>query len=75
MSPDLNKLLRVAMEAAHLSGSEALRRMYTTQTSIKNASELVTEADGLCQKIIIETLSKAYPEHGFIGEEGEDYCF
>jgi myo-inositol-1(or 4)-monophosphatase len=71
MSPDINEMLRSGVNAAHLAGVEALRCMHITHTSIKNASELVTEADALCQKTIIDTLNKAFPEHGFIGEEGE----
>ena len=71
MPLDLQTLLTQAECAARLAGKEALAKMGSTQTSIKNNVELVTEADRLCQEIIIETLSEAFPQHGFVGEEGD----
>ena len=37
----------------------------------KSDSELVTQADAECQKIIIQRIRETYPDHGFIAEEGE----
>ena len=37
----------------------------------KSENELVTQADAECQRIIIEQIHEAYPDHGFIAEEGE----
>jgi myo-inositol-1(or 4)-monophosphatase len=41
------------------------------KASIKNANELVTQADARCQQIIIDRIKETYPDHGFIAEEGE----
>ena len=71
MPLDLQTLLAKAESAARLAGKEALAQMGSTQTSLKNKHELVTEADKRCQQIIVETLSKAFPQHGFVGEEGD----
>ena len=37
----------------------------------KTDSELVTQADTECQKIIIQRIRETYPDHGLIAEEGE----
>jgi myo-inositol-1(or 4)-monophosphatase len=37
----------------------------------KNDTELVTQADAQCQQIIVNRIKETYPDHGFIGEEGE----
>ncbi len=36
----------------------------------KAAQDLVSEADRECEALIIEALSKAFPDDGFLGEEG-----
>jgi myo-inositol-1(or 4)-monophosphatase len=41
------------------------------KSSVKNASELVTQADARCQKIIVDRIKENYPDHGFIAEEGD----
>ncbi|MCG6157182.1 inositol monophosphatase family protein [Rubinisphaera margarita] len=38
--------------------------------SEKSRSNLVTEADFAAEKAIHETLSEAFPDHGYLGEEG-----
>jgi len=42
------------------------------KASLKSENELVTQADALCQKIIIDRIKETYPDHGFIGEEGKE---
>lgn len=71
MPLELQTMLKQAETAARLAGKEALAQMGSARTSIKNKDELVTEADRRCQEIIVESLSKAFPQHGFVGEEGD----
>jgi len=64
-------MLATAVQAARLAGQKALACRDTVRASIKNNSEMVTEADRLCQNLIVEHLRAAYPDHGFMGEEGD----
>ncbi|NQV32479.1 MAG: inositol monophosphatase [Phycisphaeraceae bacterium] len=64
-------MLATAIQAARCAGHHALDMMNTTQASIKNNSDLVTEADCQCQTLIIEQIQSRFPGHGFIGEEGD----
>ena len=34
------------------------------------AAEVLTEVDGAVEKLIVEKLQEAFPDHKFIGEEG-----
>ena len=68
----LSGLLETAIVAARLAGQKAMEEISNIKTSMKNGNELVTQADGLCQKIIINRIKENYPDHGFIGEEGKD---
>ena len=69
---NLSQMLETAIVAARLAGQRAMEELRYTHTSIKNENELVTQADPICQKIIIDRIRETYPEHGFIGEEGGD---
>lgn len=68
----LSRMLETAIVAARLAGQYAMEKMNFVKASVKNGSELVTEADARCQQIIIERIKENYPDHGFIGEEGEE---
>jgi myo-inositol-1(or 4)-monophosphatase len=68
---DLSAMLETAIVAARLAGQRAMEEIGFARASVKNASELVTETDARCQKIIIERIKENYPDHGFIAEEGE----
>lgn len=68
---DLEQLATTAETAARLAGRHALAQMNHVQAVRKNEGELVTQADTQCQQIIIGHIQKAYPDHGFIAEEGE----
>ncbi len=69
---DLSEILEIAIVAARLAGQRAMEEIGFVKTSQKNnASELVTQADADCQRIIIDEIKQAYPDHGFIAEEGE----
>ncbi|MBN2590613.1 MAG: inositol monophosphatase family protein [Sedimentisphaerales bacterium] len=68
----LSGLLETAIVAARLAGQRAMEEISYIKTSLKNGNELVTQADSICQKIIIDRIKENYPDHGFIGEEGKD---
>ncbi len=69
---DLNLLLETAITAAQLAGRKAMESQNHLKVSVKNGNELVTQADSLCQQIIIEQIRNKFSEHGFIAEEGKD---
>jgi len=68
---DLSRMLETAIVAARLAGQRAMEEINFIKVSVKNATELVTQADARCQKIIIDRIKENYPDHGFIAEEGE----
>jgi myo-inositol-1(or 4)-monophosphatase len=68
---DLSAMLETAIVAARLAGQRAMEEISFVKVSVKNASELVTQTDARCQKIIIDRIKENYPDHGFIAEEGE----
>jgi myo-inositol-1(or 4)-monophosphatase len=68
---DLSAMLETAIVAARLAGQRAMEEIGFARVSVKNASELVTQTDARCQKIIIERIKESYPDHGFIAEEGD----
>jgi myo-inositol-1(or 4)-monophosphatase len=65
-------MLETAVVAARLAGQRAMEEQRYISRSIKNGVELVTQADPICQKIIIDRIREAYPDHGFLAEEGTD---
>jgi myo-inositol-1(or 4)-monophosphatase len=65
-------MLETAIVAARLAGQRAMEELRYVHKTIKNGKELVTQADPICQKIIIDRIRETYPEHGFIAEEGEE---
>ena len=68
---NLSRMLETAIVAARLAGQHAMEKIDFVKASVKNGCELVTEADSRCQQIIVERIKENYPDHGFIGEEGE----
>jgi myo-inositol-1(or 4)-monophosphatase len=64
-------MLETAIVAARLAGQRAMEEINYIKASVKNATELVTQADARCQKIIIDRIKENYPDHGFIAEEGD----
>jgi len=68
---DLNNMLETAIVAARLAGQYALEQLNYAKATIKNGTELVTEADSKCQQIIINRIKETYPDHGFVAEEGK----
>jgi histidinol-phosphatase len=70
MSLMKNPFLRVAIEAAR-AGEKVIRRYYNTgvQATLKQDASPVTIADIESERAIIDILERAFPGHGFIGEE------
>jgi len=68
---DLSQMLETAIVAARLAGQRAMEEINFIKTSIKNDSELVTQADIRCQRMIVERIKETYSDHGFIAEEGD----
>lgn len=67
----MTHFLEVAVQAAQRAAS--IQQEYRGKARVEfksNASDLVTEADRLCEKVIRETLTQAFPDHGIVGEEG-----
>ena len=69
---DLRRIIETAVVAARLAGQKAMEDINYLKVSVKNDTELVTQTDAKCQKIIIDTIKETYPDHGFIAEEGSD---
>ncbi len=62
--------------AARLAGQRAMEEINYLKVSVKNDSELVTQADARCQQIIVDRIKETYPDHGFLAEEtGEGKIF
>jgi len=65
-------MLNVAIKAARAAGSiinRAALDVEAVRISQKSINDFVTEVDHASENVIIETLSTAYPEHGFLAEE------
>jgi myo-inositol-1(or 4)-monophosphatase len=70
---DLKKALSVAVEAAALAGAHAVKRQ-NGELGIKTKAsprDFVTEVDQECQDMIIQRIQKDFPDHRFLGEEGD----
>jgi myo-inositol-1(or 4)-monophosphatase len=67
----LSPYLSVCEEAARAAGKLMVEMLGTTNIQHKkNPRDLVTEADVAAQKVIESIVLGAFPEHGFLGEEG-----
>lgn len=67
---DLQRVSRIAVAAAY-QGGRRLCSFYGNLRHVqkKGATDLVTEADLASEQIIIETVQKAFPDHGIMAEE------
>jgi fructose-1,6-bisphosphatase/inositol monophosphatase family enzyme len=67
----LEKELEVAVELTKKAGEITLEyRRNGFQTEIKEDNSPVTEADKAAEEFLVAELSKAFPDDGFLGEEG-----
>ena len=62
--------LEVAVQAARKAAELALRYQSRVVAETKSDNSPVTEADRECERLIARMLSEAFPEDGFLGEEG-----
>ncbi len=68
----MHALLNTAVSAARRAGDLIMRyrnRVHNLKVSSKGRNDFVTEVDQQAEAAIIDTISKAYPAHGFLGEE------
>ncbi|QEP43697.1 inositol monophosphatase [Ectothiorhodospiraceae bacterium BW-2] len=68
MHPMLNIAVNAALKAGNYI-SRSLEQVDRLQINNKSRHDYVTEVDERAEQMIIETLTKAYPDHGFWGEE------
>lgn len=79
MHPILNIAIRAARNAGNII-MQSYERMDRIKVVEKQPNDFVTEVDQAAEKEIIATIRKAYPDHGFLGEEsglssGNDYLW
>ena len=68
----MEPMLTIALRAARAAGDliqRASGRMDRVQIDTKGRHDFVTEVDRASEKLIIEHLRRAYPDHSFLGEE------
>jgi myo-inositol-1(or 4)-monophosphatase len=66
-------IINIAVEAARAAGNiinRAMKRLDTLKIAEKRPNDFVTEVDQRVEQEIISIVHKAYPSHGFLGEEG-----
>ena len=68
----MHPLLTIATRAARAAGNSLLRSMEnldSLKANVKGRNDYVTAADQKAEQILIETILKSYPDHGFLAEE------
>jgi len=71
----MHPMLNIAVKAARQAGdiiNFAARDLGQLTIHNKSKNDFVSEVDQAAEQAIIETLKDAYPDHGFLGEEGGD---
>jgi len=63
----------LASELAVTAGQLALKMQCDISIDYKQGNQIVTDSDKACQEIILAGIKKAYPHHGFIGEESANH--
>jgi myo-inositol-1(or 4)-monophosphatase len=65
------EILKVALKAADAAAQHAakLRQNSSFTVNLKGVRDLVTEADLQCERIIIDNIKKAFPDHKIMSEE------
>ncbi len=69
MQPMLNIALRAARKASDIV-ARATEHLDTLEVKAKSVNDFVTEIDQAAEKEVIYHISKAHPDHAFLGEEG-----
>lgn len=68
----MEPLLNIAINAARLAGEIIIRHMEQVdriKVTPKNTHDFFSEVDIKAEQTIINTIHKAYPEHGILAEE------
>lgn len=68
----MHALVNVGISAARRAGDLIMRyrnRVHNLKVTSKGHNDYVTEVDQQAEAAIIDTISQAYPAHGFLGEE------
>ncbi|MCH9799017.1 MAG: inositol monophosphatase [Betaproteobacteria bacterium] len=71
MHPMLTNAVKAARQAGDIINF-ASRDLGQLKIQTKSFNDFVSEVDQAAEKAIIDTLKSAYPDHGFLGEEGGD---
>lgn len=69
----MEPMLKIALKAARHASEKVARateQIDTLAVKEKNANDFVTEIDQMAEKEVIYHISKAHPDHSFLGEEG-----
>jgi myo-inositol-1(or 4)-monophosphatase len=72
MPQAFHPMLNTAIKAARAAGAlinRASRDVETVKVGTKSTNDFVTEVDEAAEQLIIQTLLRAYPSHGFLAEE------
>lgn len=74
---DLSEALRVALAAAHAAGELQMSRREArgraVDVQLKSLRELVTEIDQESERVIVDIIQRAFPEHDILAEEGSGH--
>ncbi|MCW8854191.1 MAG: inositol-1-monophosphatase [Gammaproteobacteria bacterium] len=68
----MNPMLNIAIDAARAAGNIIIRnvdRIDRLTIEVKAQNDFVSQVDRKAEEIIIETISKAFPEHSILAEE------
>ena len=68
----MQPMVTIALRAARQAGEmivKAADNLDSVQVSEKSKNDFVTEIDKRSEEMIIDTISKAYPDHHFLSEE------
>jgi myo-inositol-1(or 4)-monophosphatase len=80
----LHPLVNIGIRAARRAGSvitRSLNRLEALEVTAKGRNDFVTDVDRNAEAEIIDTIHRAYPDHGFLAEEsgstdkGEEYVW
>ena len=72
----MHPILNIAIRAARAAGSVIVRqvdRVDSLSIEEKSRNDFVSEVDKRAEEIIIETIHKAYPDHGILAEESGEH--
>lgn len=70
MTQEFSQMLITAGRVACQAGDYARQSQSQASAEFKPDDQIVTQVDRQCQEMIIAALSSAFPEHGYIAEEG-----